>query len=212
MEGITYNRENITNLVRRKKVDTSSFVRQLPLVECVCMCLSDCWKSVQSINWVCSGLIMSINSISFIQFTQILYIFIWHENSLPLSLFFPLSPSVPCSVTWPSPAPTPTPSPSSSTPRPSCSCRVRVTVTLCLSVCHSEPGTQMGCWCSRPWLTAGWRCHWWRARSPCTWMWHRGRTHGLASHQVGWSRISWFWSGIWFKFSFLSYFLFRFFT
>lgn len=27
MEGITYNGENITNLVRRKKVDTSSFVR-----------------------------------------------------------------------------------------------------------------------------------------------------------------------------------------
>lgn len=26
MEGITYNGENITNLVRRKKVDTSSFV------------------------------------------------------------------------------------------------------------------------------------------------------------------------------------------
>lgn len=29
MEGITYNGENITNLVRRKKVDTSSFVRTL---------------------------------------------------------------------------------------------------------------------------------------------------------------------------------------
>lgn len=29
MEGITYNGENITNLVRRKKVDTSSFVRKL---------------------------------------------------------------------------------------------------------------------------------------------------------------------------------------
>lgn len=29
MEGITYNGENITNLVRKKKVDTSSFVRTL---------------------------------------------------------------------------------------------------------------------------------------------------------------------------------------
>lgn len=28
MEGITYNNDNITNMVRRKKVDTSSFVRQ----------------------------------------------------------------------------------------------------------------------------------------------------------------------------------------
>lgn len=28
MEGITYNGENITSMVRRKKVDTSSFVRQ----------------------------------------------------------------------------------------------------------------------------------------------------------------------------------------
>lgn len=28
MERITYNGDNITNLVRRKKVDTSSFVRQ----------------------------------------------------------------------------------------------------------------------------------------------------------------------------------------
>lgn len=29
MEGITYNGENITNLVRKRKVDTSSFVRTL---------------------------------------------------------------------------------------------------------------------------------------------------------------------------------------
>lgn len=37
MEGITYNGDNITNLVRRKKVDTSSFVSQLSLALCVYM-------------------------------------------------------------------------------------------------------------------------------------------------------------------------------
>lgn len=39
MEGITYNRDNITNLVRRKKVDTSSFVRQFSLAPSVCVCV-----------------------------------------------------------------------------------------------------------------------------------------------------------------------------
>lgn len=41
MEGITYNGDNITNLVRRKKVDTSSFVRQLSLPVCVCLCVTN---------------------------------------------------------------------------------------------------------------------------------------------------------------------------
>uniref|UniRef100_A0A3Q1FVV0 Laminin G domain-containing protein n=1 Tax=Acanthochromis polyacanthus TaxID=80966 RepID=A0A3Q1FVV0_9TELE len=37
MEGITYNGDNITNLVRRKKVDTSTFVRQISsLLNVVC--------------------------------------------------------------------------------------------------------------------------------------------------------------------------------
>ena len=51
MEGIVYNGDNITSLIRRKKVDTSSFVRTTALVHpsgglcgmrgwdgCVCVC------------------------------------------------------------------------------------------------------------------------------------------------------------------------------
>lgn len=46
MEGIIYNGDNITNLVRRKKVDTSSFVRHL--LQCVfvinVLCVDHRWS------------------------------------------------------------------------------------------------------------------------------------------------------------------------
>lgn len=46
MEGITYNGDNITNLVRRKKVDTSSFVRQFSQALSVCVCVTEMWLTL----------------------------------------------------------------------------------------------------------------------------------------------------------------------
>lgn len=46
MEGITYNGENITSLVRRKKVDTTSFVRSVfSLSLCAQPCVNVDWSA-----------------------------------------------------------------------------------------------------------------------------------------------------------------------
>lgn len=56
MEGITYNGENITSLVRRKKVDTTSFVRS---VFSLCLCAQP-WLNVDW-NATCTMLLKTLS-------------------------------------------------------------------------------------------------------------------------------------------------------
>ena len=59
MEGIVYNGDNITSLIRRKKVDTSSFVRtSASCLWCLCGCVGGLGACV--CTYVCLSLSASV--------------------------------------------------------------------------------------------------------------------------------------------------------